>query len=148
MTGRLHRSIRYISGTLAALLFGLASTSVFASDPDSSACDKIGEAPQGVEIPSPSRETPSLQVRLVDYGATDSASDDMKAPAADPADEKLTSAELAADASETSLTDSEDDSAAETESAVDKLPKTSLRLPGVSEKDAPQFRRQMYRTDI
>ena len=86
MTGRLHRSIRYISGTFAALSFGLASTSVLASDPDSSACDKIGEAPQGVEVPAPSLETPSLQVKLVDYGTTDSASDDMKAPAADPAD--------------------------------------------------------------
>ena len=143
MTGRLHRSIRYLSGTLAALLFGLGTTSVLASDPDSSACDKIGEAPQGVEIPAP-----SLQVELVDYGATDSASDDMKAPAADPADEKLTSAELAADATETGLTDSENDSASETESTVDNLPKTSLRLPGVSEKDEPQFRRRMYRTDI
>ena len=148
MTGRLYRSIRYISGTFAALLFGFGSTSVLASDPDSSACDKIGDAPQGVEVPAPSLETPSLQVRLVDYGTTDSASDDMKAPAADPADEKLTSTELAADATESSLTDSEDDSSSETDSAVDSLPKTSLRLPGVSEKDAPQFRRQMYRTDI
>ena len=143
MTGRLHRSIRYLSGTLAALLFGLGTTSVLAADPDNSACDKIGEALQGVEIP-----TPSLQAELVDYGATDSASDDMKAPAADPADEKLTSAELAADATETGLTDSENDSASETESTVDNLPKTSLRLPGVSEKDEPQFRRRMYRTDI
>lgn len=143
MTGRLHRSIRYSSGTLAALLLGLGTTSVLASDPDSSACDKIGEAPQGLEIP-----TPSLQAELVDYGATDSASDDMRAPAADPADEKLTSAELAADATETGLTDSENDSSSETDTTVDNLPKTSLRLPGVSEKDEPQFRRRMYRTDI
>ena len=143
MTGRLHRSIRYSSGTLAALLLGLGTTSVLAADPDNSACDKIGEALQGVEIP-----TPSLQAELVDYGATDSASDDMKAPAADPADEKLTSAELAADATETGLTDSENDSSSETDTTVDNLPKTSLRLPGVSEKDEPQFRRRMYRTDI
>ena len=93
MTGRLHRSKRYIGGATAALLLGLSCTSAFAADAIKSDCDKISDAPQGVEI-----SDPSLSIKLVDHGPTDSAAD-MKAPATDPAVEKLTSPALAADAS-------------------------------------------------
>ena len=144
MTERLYRSKRYIGGATAALLLGLSCTSAFSADAIKSASDKISDSPQGVEI-----SDKSLPVELVDHGPTDSAAD-MKAPAADPAVEKLTSPALAADASETTLTDGEDRSATETDAAVaaDDLPETALRLPGVSAEELPRFRRQMYRTDI
>lgn len=144
MTGRLHRSKRYIGGATAALLLGLSCSSAFAADAIRSDCDKINDAPQGVEI-----STRSLSIKLVDHGPTDSAAD-MKAPATDPTVEKLTSPALAADAAETTLTDREDSRStkADTTVAADDLPETALRLPGVSEKDLPRFRRQMYRTDI
>ena len=144
MTERLHRWKRYIGSATAALLFGLSCTSAFAADAIKSACDKISDAPQGVEI-----SDQSLSIKLVDHGPTDSAAD-MKAPATDPAVEKLTSPALAADTADTTLTDSENASGAETEAAAaaDDLPETALRLPGVSEKELPRFRRQMYRTDI
>lgn len=144
MTERLHKSKRYIGGATAALLLGFSCTSAFAADAIKSACDKISDAPQGVEI-----SDQSLSIKLVDHGPTDSAAD-MKAPAADPAVEKLTSPALAADTADTPLIDSEETSATETDAAVaaDDLPETALRLPGVSEEELPRFRRQMYRTDI
>lgn len=144
MTGRLHRSKRYIGGATAALLLGLSCSSAIAADGIKSDCDRINDAPQGVEI-----STRSLYIKLVDHGPTDSAAD-MRAPATDPATEKLTSPALAADAAETNLTDSEDSRSTEADTAVaaDDLPESALRLPGVSEKDLPRFRRQMYRTDI
>lgn len=144
MTERLHRSKRNIGGATAALLLGLSCTSAYAADAIKSACDKISDAPQGVEI-----SDQSLSIKLVDHGPTDSAAD-MKAPAADPAVEKLTSPALAADLSDTTLSENEDTSGTETDTAVaaDDLPETALRLPGVSDKELPRFRRQMYRTDI
>ncbi|MGI9201678.1 MAG: hypothetical protein ACR2QL_11505 [Woeseiaceae bacterium] len=144
MTGRLNRSKRYIGGATIALLFGLSCSSAIAADAIKSACDKISDAPKGVEI-----STQSLSIKLVDHGPTDSAAD-MKAPAADPAVEKLTSPALAADTADTTLTDSKETSATESDAALtaDELPETALRLPGVSEKELPRFRRQMYRTDI
>lgn len=144
MTERLHRSKRYIGSATAALLLALSCSSAIAADAIKSACDKISDAPQGVEI-----SDQSLSIKLVDHGPTDSAAD-MKAPARDPAVEELRSPALTAEAADTSLTEGEDSSAAETDAAVvaDDLPETSLRLPGVSEKELPRFRRQMYRTDI
>lgn len=145
MTGRLHRSNRYISGATAALLLSLSCSSVIASDAIESDCDTVNKAPDGVELPAR-----SLSLQLAEHGLTDSAAD-MKAPAADPAGEKLTTPALASDTAETTLTEA-DDTASTTERdaavAADDLPETSLRLPSVSDEELPRFRRQMYRTDI
>ena len=143
MTERLHKSNGKIGAT-AALLFGLSFSSVHASDLIKSACGNISKAPEGVEVPAP-----PLTMKLAEHGLADSSAD-MKAPAADPAGEKLTSPTLAADATESTLVDTEDTSTVETDAAAaaDDLPETSLRLPGVSDEELPRYRRQMYRTDI
>ena len=143
MTGRLDRSNRYI-GSAAALLLGLSCSTAIASNDIKSDCHEINNSPQAFEVPAP-----SLTIRLVDRGLTESESD-MKAPAADPAGEKVTSPALAADTTDTAVSDDEDTGTTDTDTAAaaDDLPDTALRLPGVSEKELPRFRRQMYRTDI
>ena len=144
MTGRLDRSNRYICSAATALLLGLSCSSAIASNGFKSDCDEINDALPAVEVPAP-----SLTIRRVDHGQTDSAAD-MKAPATDPAAEKVTSPALA-ETTDSKLADSDDTSTTETDAAAatsDDLPETALSLPGVSEKELPRFRRQMYRTDI
>lgn len=143
MTGRLDRSNRYI-GSAAALLLSMSCSTAIASNDIKSESHEIKNSPQASEVPAP-----SLTIRLVDHGLTESESD-MKAPAADPAAEKVTSPALAADATDTAVSDDEDTGATDTDTAAaaDDIPNAGLRLPGVSEKELPRFRRQMYRTDI
>lgn len=143
MAKQLHRLGRFLAGAATVLLLGLSCSTVFASNGFKSDCDEVNDALPAVEIP-----TPSLTIRLVDHGETDSAAD-MKDPASDPAIEKVTSPALA-EVADVKLNDSSESSSTETDDAipVNDLPETALSLPGVAEKDQPRFRRQMYRTDI
>ena len=143
MAKQLDRSERFLAGAAAALLFGLSCSTAFASNGFKSDCDEVNDALPAVEIPAP-----SLTIRVVDHGLTDSAAD-MKDPANDPAAEKITAPALA-EVADVNLSDSGESSSAETDVAVpaNNLPETALKLPGVAEKDQPRFRRQMYRTDI
>lgn len=143
MAKQLHRLGRFLAGAATVLLLGLSCSTVFASNGFKSDCDEVNDALPAVEIP-----TPSLTIRLVDHGETDSAAD-MKDPASDPAIEKVTSPALA-EVADVKLNDSSESSSTETDDAipVNDLPETALKLPGVAEKDQPRFRRQMYRTDI
>jgi hypothetical protein len=140
---QLDRSDRFLAGAATALLFGLSCSSAFASNGFKSDCDEVNDALPAVEVP-----TPSLTIRVVDHGLTDSAAD-MKDPASDPAVEKVTSPALV-EVTDVNLNDSSESSSAEEDDAIpaNDLPETALKLPGVSEKDQPGFRRQMYRTDI
>lgn len=143
MAKQLHRLGRFLAGAATVLLLGLSCSAAFASNGFKSDCDEVNDALPAVEIP-----TPSLTIRLVDHGETDSAAD-MKDPASDPAIEKVTSPALA-EVADVKLNDSSESSSTETDDAipVNDLPETALSLPGVAEKDQPRFRRQMYRTDI
>ena len=100
------------------------------------------------ELPAPEVPVLALDVRLVDHGPIDAAAD-MNAPAAEPTDEDLPSPALA-DATSTESTDDTEEIPEKEDKAitVSDPPGTALRLPGVSEKDQPRFRRQMNRTDI
>ena len=143
MAKQLHR-LRSISATAAAaMLFGLSCSSAIASNGFKSDCDEINDALPAVEIPAP-----SLTIRVVDHGLTDSVAD-MKDPATDPAAEKIDSRALA-EVADVQLNDTGKSSAADNDDAmpVNDLPETALVLPGVSAKELPRFRRQMYRTDI
>lgn len=144
MTGREHRSNRYIGAASAALLLSLSFTTATASNDVKPSCDEITDKAQTAELPAD-----SLRLRLTDHGLTDSSAD-MKSPAADPAGEKVSSPTLSADSNDSGLQDNAASSTTEAESAAaaDDLPETALRLPGVSDKELPRFRRQMYRTDI
>lgn len=143
MAKQLHRLGRFLAGAATVLLLGLSCSAAFASNGFKSDCDEVNDALPAVEIP-----TPSLTIRLIDHGETDSAAD-MKDPASDPAIEKVTSPALA-EVADVKLNDSSESSSTETDDAipVNDLPETALKLPGVAEKDQPRFRRQMYRTDI
>ena len=144
MAKQLHKSsARLLAGATSTLLLGLACSSAIASNGFTLDCDEVNEALPAVEIP-----TPSLVIRAVDHGLTDSAAD-MKDPASDPGAEKISSPALA-EVADVSLDDSSESSSAEEDDAVpvNDLPETALRLPGVSEEQQPRFRRQMYRTDI
>lgn len=143
MAKQLDGSGRFLAGSATALLLGLSCSSAFASNGFKSDCDEVNDALPAVEIPKP-----SLTLRVVDHGLTDSAAD-MKDPASDPTVEKITSPALA-EVADVNLNDSSETNSAEEEDAVpvNDLPETALRLPGVSEKELPRFRRQMYRTDI
>ena len=143
MAKQLHRLGRFLAGAATVLLLGLSCSAAFASNGFKSDCDEVNDALPAVEIP-----TPSLTIRLIDHGETDSAAD-MKDPASDPAIEKVTSPALA-EVADVKLNDSSKSSSTETDDAipVNDLPETALKLPGVAEKDQPRFRRQMYRTDI
>lgn len=138
-----NKSGRLAANAAATLLLGLACSSAFASNSFKLDCDDVSDALAAVEIP-----TSSLNIRAADHGLTDSAAD-MKDPASDPGAEKLTSPALA-EVADVSLDDSVESSAADNDDTVpvNDLPETALRLPGVSEKEQPRFRRQMYRTDI
>lgn len=143
MAKQLNRSGQFWAGASTALLFSLACSSAFASNGFTADCDSVNETLSNVEIPNS-----SLAIRTVDHGLTDSAAD-MKDPASDPSVEKIAAPALA-DVSDVSLNDSSDSSSVEEDNVVpaNDLPETALRLPGVSEKEQPRFRRQMYRTDI
>lgn len=134
MAGKTNRTNHYLGGA-AALLFGLSCSFVHASNLVKSDCDEMTDPPAAT-----ANTAPQMNIKLTDHGLTDSASD-MKDPASDPAAEKVSSPALAED---------QDEAATETDAtvAVDDLPETALRLPGVSEQELPRFRRQMYRTDI
>lgn len=140
---QLNKSGRLVAGATATLLLGLACSSAFASNGFKLDCDEVNTALAAVEIP-----TPLLAIRAVDHGLTDSAAD-KKDPASDPSVEKITSPTLA-EVADVSLNDSSESNSAEEDDVVpvNGLPETALRLPGVSEKELPRFRRQMYRTDI
>ena len=142
MTGSTNRTSGY-KGAVAALLFCLSCSTSFASNAVRSECDDISDLPT-----AGSSSVSSLTIRLTDHGLTDSDAD-MKDPASDPSVEKVKSPPLA-DAVGKKLEKETDETTAEADVtvAVDKLPETSLRLPGVADKDLPRFRRQMYRTDI
>ena len=143
MAKQLHKSGRIFAGATTTLLLGLACSSAFASNGFKLDCDEVNETLPAVEAP-----TPSLVIRTVDHGLTDSAAD-MKDPASDPGVEKISSPALA-EVTDVSLNNSSESSSADEDDAVpvNDLPETALRLPGVSEKEQPRFRRQMYRTDI
>jgi len=140
---QLNGSGRILVGATSTLLLGLACSSAFASNGFKLDCDEINAALAAVEIP-----TPSLAIRAVDYGLTDSAAE-LKDPASDPSVEKITSPALA-EVADVNLNDSSESSSAEEGDVLpaNGLPETALRLPGVSEEDQPRFRRRMYRTDI
>ncbi len=143
MAARTDRS-RGLTSAVMALMFCLSTTAGYAANSVKSDCDEISDLPAAKVGPAS-----SLSIKLTDHGLTDSASD-MKDPASDPAAEKVRSPRLA-DAADKALDSEADDSAAtdtDVTVAVDELPETSLRLPGIAEKDLPRFRRQMYRTDI
>ncbi len=143
MAKQQNRLGRSIAGAVTALLLMLSVSSALASNEFKPECDEFTDAVPDVEI-----STRVLTIRVTDHGLSSSAAD-MKDSASDPADEKVVSPALAevvevklSDGSETSSVE-EDDSA-----PVSDLPETALKLPGVSERDQPRFRRQMYRTDI
>jgi hypothetical protein len=140
---QLDKSGRLVAGATLTLLVGLACSSAFASNGIKLDCDEANDTLPAIEIP-----TPSLVIRAVDHGLTDSAAD-MKDPASDPGVEKISSPALA-EVTDVSLNNSSESSSADEDDAVpvNDLPETALRLPGVSEKEQPRFRRQMYRTDI
>jgi hypothetical protein len=125
------------------VLLGLSCSAALASNGFKSDCDEVSEALPAVKIP-----TPSLTVRVVDHGLTNSAAD-MKDPASDPAAEKINSPALA-EVADVKLNDNGEATATDDDDAlpVNNLPETALVLPGVSEQQLPRFRRQMYRTDI
>ena len=139
MTGRFKRSENTLLGSAAVLLLGGWCSSALASNDVTAEC----EALPAVEIP-----TPSLTIRRVDHGLTDSAAD-MKDAATEPGNERVNSPALA-EAASTNSTDTTDTEAEADENAVpvSEPPETAVRLPGVSAADQPRFRRQMYRTDI
>ena len=143
MAKQLNRLGRSIAGAVTALLLTLSVSSALASNVFTPECDEFTDASPDVEI-----STRVLTIRVADHGLSNSAAN-MKDSANDPADEKVVSPALAevvdvklSDGNETSSVE-EDDSA-----PVNNLPETALKLPGVSAKDQPRFRRQMYRTDI
>lgn len=145
MTGKTNRTNGYLGGA-ATLLFGLSCSFVNAANVVKSDSGEISKPPAATASPAP-----RLTLRMTDHGLTDSASD-MNDPASDPTDETVDSPTLAVDSAESQLDESSDDTSTDTDTdatvAVDELPDTALRLPGVADKDLPRFRRQMYRTDI
>ena len=143
MTKRLSTSNIALTGGIAALLLGLLSGPALASSGFTTHCSEVT-----ADLPSPEIPPPSLSFKLVDHGLIDAAAD-MKAPAAEPADEKMPSPALA-EATTTSATEEVEEEIDDEDTAipVSDPPGTALRLPGVSEKDQPRFRRQMNRTDI
>ena len=79
------------------------------------------------------------------------AHDEARAQADATIAETVMAAEAAlAEVADVNLNDGSDSSSAKKDDSVPlrELPETALRLPGVSEKEQPRFRRQMYRTDI
>lgn len=134
---------RFPAGAATVLLLMLPLSSVFASNAFKPECNAFEDPPPTVEPP-----TPVLVMRVADHGLTDSSAD-MTDSASDPTDEKVVSPALA-EVADVNLPDSSDTSAAEEDDAIPatSLPETAVKLPGVSEKEQPRFRRQMYRTDI
>lgn len=143
MAKQLHRLRSFSASAAAAMLFGLSCSSAIASNGFKSDCDEVNDALPAVDIPAP-----SLTIRVVDHGLTDSAAD-MKDPATDPAAETIDSRALA-EVADVKLNDNGESSATDDDDTmpINNLPETALVLPGVSEKELPRFRRQMYRTDI
>ena len=139
MTTEISRS--QYSLAAAALLLGFCSSSALASSGIKADCNDAID-----KLSTPALPTPSLNIRVVDHGLTDSAAGIQALPTEIAADKIATPAlseeiELAED-NEPASEDDEDGK------PVSTPPETALRLPGVSEVDQPHFRRQMYRTDI
>ncbi len=143
MAKQLNRLGRSIAGAVVALLLTLSVSSALASNEFKPECDEFSDARPDVKIP-----TRALTIRVTDHGLSNSAAD-MKDSASDPEDEKVVSPTLA-EVADVKLSDSNETSSVEEDDSipVNNLPETALRLPGVSAKDQPRFRRQMYRTDI
>jgi hypothetical protein len=142
VSGKTDRTNSYL-GSAAALLFCLSCSSSFASNVIKSDSDEITDPPATNSSPAP-----RLTLRTTDHGLTDSVAD-MKDPASDPAAEKVSSPALA-EAADSNADEGAENATTDTDTtvAIDELPETALRLPGVADKDLPRFRRQMYRTDI
>ena len=143
MTTRFDKSKFSLTGAATALLFALSCSPVLASNGFKTHCSEATE-----ELPASEVAVLSLDIRLVDHGPIDAAAD-MKAPATEPTDEDLPSPALA-DATTTKSTDDAEEKIENDDKSitVSDPPGTALRLPGVSEKDQPRFRRQMNRSDI
>lgn len=143
MVTQRHRLRGFSVSVATAVLLGLSCSAAFASNGFKSDCDEVSDALPAVKIP-----TPSLTVRVLDHGLTNSAAD-MKDPATDPADETISSPALA-EVAEVKLNDNAEPVVTDDDDALpaNNLPETALVLPGVSEQQLPRFRRQMYRTDI
>jgi hypothetical protein len=143
VTERFNKSKFTLTGGIAVLLLGLCAGPAWASSGFTTHCNEVT-----ADLPSPEITPPSLNIKLVDHGLIDAAAD-MKAPAAEPADEDMPSPALA-EATTTSAIEEVEEEIEDEDTAipVSNPPGTAFRLPGVSEKDQPRFRRQMNRTDI
>jgi hypothetical protein len=143
VTRRFSKSKFALTGGITALLLGLWTIPALASSGFTTHRSEVT-----AELPSPEIPRPSLNIKLVDHGLIEAAAD-MKAPAAEPADEEVPAPALAKVKTTSSTEEVEEDVADENVAIpVSDPPGTALRLPGVSEKDQPRFRRQMNRTDI
>ena len=143
MTTRLFKSKFALAGGTTALFIALSAGPALASSGFITHCTEATDEPSATEI-----HEPALNIQLADHGLIDAAAD-MKAPAAEPMDEKVNSPALAEATSKSSSEETvEDIGDEENVIPANDPPGTALRLPGISEKDQPRFRRQMNRTDI
>ena len=143
MTTRLAKSKFALAGGTTALLIGLSASPALASSGFITHCSEATDKLSVTTI-----HEPSLNIQLADHGLIDAAAD-MKSPAAEPTDEKVTSPALAEATTKSSSEETTEETVDEKNVIpVNDPPGTALRLPGVSEKDQPRFRRQMNRTDI
>ena len=88
-----------------------------------------------VEIPVPLVNLPTLTVDIAEHGVDSAAA----------IDEKIIDDTIPPPAADVGADEVENDSG---EAPTNDVLPTATRLPGVSEADLPDVRRQMYRTDI
>ena len=143
MTKRSTKSKFVLLGGNAALLFAVCCSTALASSGIDSRCSELG-----TELSSAAAPATKLDIKLADHGLIDAAAD-MNAPATGPADDEMPSTALA-EVSNTASSEvaEKDNNGDDNVLPVSNPPGTALRLPGVSDKDLPRFRRQMNRTDI